>query len=71
MTVTASVGGAHTKGPIFDDYVAEIGLYLIDGVADFNFDSIVDRTLQVIKKKIKAVFYLILTILKIYHKHLY
>ena len=40
MTATASVGGAHTKGPIFHDSGAQIGLYLIDGVADVDFKNI-------------------------------
>ena len=40
MTATASVGGAHTKGPIFDDSGAQIGLYLIDGVAYVDFEGI-------------------------------
>ena len=40
MTATASMGVAHTKSPIFDDSGAQIGLYLIDGVAYVNFESI-------------------------------
>ena len=40
MTAMASVGGAHTKGPIFDDSGAQIGLYLIDGVAYVDFEGI-------------------------------
>lgn len=40
MTATASVGGAHTKGPIFDDSGAQIGLYMIDGVAYVHFEGI-------------------------------
>lgn len=40
MTATASVGGAYTKGQIFDDSGSQIRLYLIDGVAYVNFEGI-------------------------------
>lgn len=40
MTVSASVGGLHMKGPVFDDSSAQIGLYLIDDVAYVYFEGI-------------------------------
>lgn len=35
----ASVGGAHTKGLHFFDSGAQIGLYLIDGLACVDFEG--------------------------------
>ena len=40
MAASASLGGAHTKSPIFNDSGAQIGLYFNDGVAYVDFEVI-------------------------------
>ena len=40
MATSASLGGAHTRSPVFNDSGAQIGLYFIDGVAYVDFEVI-------------------------------